>query len=234
MIKRSGLTLMLSAVALQSAMAYTDGDSQLWMKFGASGKMDCGVKLAVDEEIRLGDDMKEYYYSETALSASYDVLSFMSLGAGFVECTERKEKVLYDSKGNAAVDHYFRPEHMPRVEATFKQKVAGWGLDDRLRVEYRMKEDTQDYFRYRNRIRAKSPWKISPLEVNPYVAYEIFLSDLPDDVDWVIDRQRFYAGLGMKLMKNLDGGLYYLKQIDWKSGDWVETNVLGVELTASF
>ena len=234
MIKRSGLTLMLSAVALKSAMAYTDGDSQLWMKFGASGKMDCGVKLAVDEEIRLGDDMKEYYYSETALSASYDVLSFMSLGAGFVECTERKEKVLYDAKGNAAVDHYFRPEHMPRVEATFKQKVAGWGLDDRLRVEYRMKEDTQDYFRYRNRIRAKSPWKISPLEVNPYVAYEIFLSDLPDDVDWVVDRQRFYAGLGMKLMKNLDGGLYYLKQIDWKSGDWVETNVLGVELTASF
>ena len=132
------------------------------------------------------------------------------------------------------MDHYFRPEHMPRVEATFKQKVAGWGLDDRLRVEYRMKEDTQDYFRYRNRIRAKSPWKISPLEVNPYVAYEIFLSDLPDDVDWVVDRQRFYAGLGMKLMKNLDGGLYYLKQIDWKSGDWVETNVLGVELTASF
>ena len=234
MIKRSGLTLLLGAAAMQSAMAYTDGDSQLWMKFGASGKMDCGVTMAVDEEVRLGDDMSEYYYSETALSASYDVKSFLTLGAGYVECTERKEKTLYDSKGNAVVDHYFRPEHMPRVEATFKHKLAGWGLDDRLRVEYRMKEDTQDYFRYRNRVRVKSPWKISPLEINPYVAYEIFLSDLPDDVDWVIDRQRFYAGVGMNLVKNLKGGLYYLKQIDWKTGDWVETNVLGVELTASF
>lgn len=233
-IKSRWLALLVLAGAVHSAWAYEDGDSQLWMKFGASGKMSNGVTVAVDEEIRLGDDMKEYYYSETALSASYGVRSWLSLGAGFVECTERKDKVLYDSKGNAVMDHYFRPEHMPRVEATFKQKLADWSFDDRLRVEYRMKEDTQDYFRYRNRIRVKSPWKISPLAINPYVAYELFLSDLPDDVNWVVDRQRFYAGVGMKLVKNLDAGLYYLKQIDWKSGDWVETNVLGVELTASF
>ncbi|MDD2237347.1 MAG: DUF2490 domain-containing protein [Kiritimatiellae bacterium] len=233
-MKRGWLALLLVAGALQSALAYQDGDSQLWMKFGASGNMDCGVKVSVAEELRLGDDMKEYYYAETALSASYDVQPWLNLGLTYVEVFERKEKVIYDSKGNEINDHYFRPEHMPRVEATVKHKVAGWGFDDRVRMEYRMKEDTQDYFRYRNRIRVKSPWKVTPLAINPYVAWELFLSDLPDDVNWVVDRHRFYAGVGMKLVKNLSGGLYYLKQLDWKSSDWLETNVLGIELSASF
>ena len=233
-MKSRGLALLVIVGALQSAMAYQDGDTQLWMKFGASGKMDCGVKLSVAEELRLGDDMKEYYYAETALSASYDVQSWLNLGVTYVEVFERKEKVIYDSKGKEINDHYFRPEHMPRLEATVKHKVAGWGLDDRVRMEYRMKEDTQDYFRYRNRIRAKTPWKLTPLAINPYAAWELFLSDLPDDVDWVVDRHRFYVGAEMSLIKNLKGGIYYLKQIDWKSGDWLETNVLGIELSASF
>jgi hypothetical protein len=234
-MKKTIVVLMVAAAAtVQSSYAFKTGDTQLWLAFSASGKLDNGVKLSISEDLRNGDDMGTYYYSETALSASYGVTKWLSVAAGFVEAYERKDKTLYDADGNVKKEFYFRQEHRPRVEVKASTKLAGWGLEDRVRVEYRMKDDTQDYFRYRNRIKVKSPFKWTPAKINPYVAWEAFLEDLPDDVNWELNRHRFYAGVGLKITEHIKGDLYYLKQLDWKSSDWREYNVVGISLGASF
>ena len=228
------VSILILATAILPASAYESGDSQLWMTFAASGKFTNDISLYVYEQFRLGDDAGEYYYSETSFLLSWNAEKWLTLGAGFTESQTKSGKTLYDAKGNAVLDEYWLYEHQPEVEATFKGKVVDWKVEDRVRVEYRMKEDTQDYFRYRNRIRLISPWKWTSLSINPRAYYEVNLSDMPSDVNWVFDRQRLYVGISLSLLDHLTGELYYLKQYDWTSGDWREYNVFGVGLTASF
>ena len=217
-----------------TAMAYDSGDTQLWLTFGASGKFTNNITGSIAEQFRYGDDGSELYYTETAILLAWDAKEWLTLGAGYNESQDRKDKTLYDANGNEVLDTYWLYEHQPAAEVTFKGKSMGWKFDDRTRVEYRMKEDTQDYFRYRNRVRLISPWKWTTLQINPRAYYEANLSDMPNDVDWVFDRQRLYAGVTLSLIDHVTGELYFLKQYDWTSGDWREYNVFGVSLNASF
>ena len=232
-ITRLSTVLVILALAA-SAKAYETGDSQVWLTFTFSGKFTNNLSASIYENFRLGDDAKDFYYSETALLLDWTPRPWLTLGAGYTEAKNKKTKTLYDASGAEVLDEYWEYEHQPNVSVTFKGAFSGWKLDDRTRVEYRMKENTQDYFRYRNRIRLISPWKWTALKINPRTYYELNLSDLPNDVDWEFDRQRFYIGATLSLLNHINGELYYLKQLDWTGGDWREYNVFGVGLSASF
>jgi len=47
-------------------------------------------------------------------------------------------------------------------------------------------------------------------------------------------RNRFSAGFGGKLTKNISGGIYYMLQSSKSSGAWKDTNVLGTKIKLSF
>lgn len=241
-MKNKILLICLTAVMgfAISAQAYKTGDTQWWIDSSAGGKVE-GAKVGISTSLRLGDDAKQFYYAETFFSVGYDLTDWFYAAAQFGEIYERKNKTIYkasmDDEGmleyKEQKGYYWEQENRPRLELKFHDKIEGWGLEDRVRIEYRMKQDSDDYFRFRNRVKVKTPWKLDPFSINPYVAYELFFSDLPDD-DWVVGRQRFYVGLGMKFLANLKGELFYLKQLDWKSSDWREYNVIGTALSASF
>lgn len=228
------MSMLMLLSALTASQAYETGDAQMWLTVGASGKFTNNLAVAVNEQLRWGDDASELYYTETALQLAWDAREWLTLGAVYTEAYDLKTKTLYDASGKAVLDNYWADEHQPAAEATFKGKAKGWKMDDRVRVEYRMKEDTQDYFRYRNRVRFISPWKWTALKINPRAYYEVNLSDMPAGVDWVFDRQRVYVGATLSLVDRVNGELYYLKQFDWTSGDWREYNVFGIGITASF
>ena len=110
-----------------------------------------------------------------------------------------------------------------------------WGLEDRVRMEYRDKDDAHSYMRYRNRIRIKSPWEVTSVKINPYVAWETYYEDDSDkDSEDRWNKNRFYTGVSMKFVKQFKGGLYYMNEQNKKAGEWTDINALGFDLGASF
>ncbi|NCD33929.1 MAG: DUF2490 domain-containing protein [Spartobacteria bacterium] len=251
-MKKGTLNKLMIAVAgmvlagTASVYAYDDGDNQLWLKFETSGKITDKIGVAIEQEMKWGDGMGEFYDSETLMMASMPVTSWLNVGLGFREVFERKNKsvtaVVSDKNGTityspiATGDHYWRQEDRPTADFVFHTKLeSGWKFDDRVRAEYRKKEGTDGYVRMRNRIRVKSPWKWTELAINPWAAWEANWEDeesLSGGDKW--DRHRLYLGVGMKLVGKLKGGVYYCLQKDKSGDDWKDTNVLGLSIGGSF
>ena len=221
-----------------AAWAYDDGDWQLFLKAEAGGKTECGLEPKVEQELRYGDDMSEYYYTETYLSLGYKVTDWFKPVLGFAQIYERVNTARYQESGEAysqKSDHYWKQEQNPRLDLYFSTKLKDWGLEDRVRMEYRNKDDAANYMRYRNRIRVKSPWEWTSVKLNPYVAWEMNYEDDSDkEASDRLNRHRLYAGMGAKLGKQWKGGAYYMYEDNKKAGEWTHLNVLGLELAASF
>jgi len=226
--------------------AYDDGDFQVWLKASASGKLGNGLSVKIEEELRIGDNASELYDEETLLLATYPATDWLKVGLGYRIVQERKNKTVVTPKTEADGtvtyskvgddDHYWQNEQRPTGELTFHKKVAGWGLEDRTRFEWRMKDDGKDdYLCFRNRLKVKSPWKLTALAINPYVAWEAFCEDkdgLSGSDKW--DRHRYYAGVSVKFSEHLKGGLYYMLQTDRHGDGWRKDNVAGLEIGAGF
>jgi hypothetical protein len=237
---RGVMALMVAGVMVSavSAWAYDDGDWQLWSTFDAGGKTQGGFEPRISQDLRLGDTMSEYFYSETYLSLGYQLTDWFKPVVGLAQIYERSNVARYQKSADEfaeASDHIWKQEQDPRVDLYFTQKLAGWGLEDRVRMEYRDKDDDPSYMRYRNRIRVKSPWEISPVIINPYVAWETnYEDDSHKDSSDRWNRHRVYAGVTAKLSNPFKAGLYYMYEMNKKAGEWTDLNVLGIDVGASF
>lgn len=233
-------------VAPATSRAYDDGDAQLWLKGSVKGKLGNGISIKIEEELRYGDDGSELYDEETLLIASKSVTDWLKVGLGYRLVQERKNKpvvtpstsedgsVSYSNVGDG--DHYWQNEQRPTAELVFHKTFEGWKVEDRTRFEWRMKDDGKDdYLRFRNRLKVKSPWKWTDLGINPYAAWEAFYEE-KDGLSGSdkLNRHRYYVGISSKLTEHIKGGLYYLWQTDLKGGNWKDTNVAGIEAGISF
>ena len=233
------LYAMIIIAAAAAASAYDDGDSQAWIKLGLSGKLLSNVTVKAESEFRYGDDASEFYEQYTLLGVDYTATEWLKIGLAHQEIASLKQTANWSQKVTDGMetyskvsDTYWTQEERPTLDITLSEKLAGCGLEDRVRVEYRMKENEDEYFRYRNRIKAKTPWKWTEYKINPYTAWEVYYSDKDTDPDW--DRHRFYAGATFNLYKALKADLYYCLQRDLKSGDWTDVNVAGLGISAAF
>jgi len=129
-----------------------------------------------------------------------------------------------DSKGQ------WKQENQPNINVTLKGKLLGLDVSDRSRIEYRDLEDRKDLWRYRNKVAVKLPFELTELKLHPYIADEIFIPLNDDNVN----KNRFYAGVSLKLTKNLKGDIYYLWESSRGTSDWTDINVLGTALKFSF
>ena len=238
--------LMIILAAAATGRAYDDGDFQLWLHAKTSGKITDVLSVKVEEEIRYGDDASQLCDEETLLLGVCRVNDWLKVGLGCRFVQERKEKtvvspktapdgtVTYSAVGSG--DHYWQNEKRPTADLVFGNNFAGWGLEDRVRFEWRMKDDGKnDYLRFRNRIKVKSPLRLTELKIRPYAAWEAFYEDKDELSGWdKLDRHRFYLGATAKLSDRIKSGLYYLLQRDRAGDDWKQAHVAGVEIAASF
>ena len=121
-------------------------------------------------------------------------------------------------------------ENRPHLNATLKYALEGFKLSDRSRLEYRDKETGDDGWRYKNKFSIKYPITVKGFEISPYVADEIFV----DFIEEKLSRNRLYAGMDFKVLKNLKLDVFYLWQTSEKSDDWTDYNVLGTKVKLSF
>ena len=172
----------------------------------------------MEEEFRFGDDADQFYYQHSDLGFTYSGFAdWLNIGINYRHIFQEKN------------DKWVR-ERRPHLNITLKKKVHDWVLSCRGRFEYRDTQNSNDGWRYRDKFTVKTPFKFSRLEIQPYIADEIFV----DFDEEELNQNRLYAGFSFKLLKNLKGEIYYFWQRSKKSDEWIDANILGTKLKFSF
>ena len=213
----AGLSIFLGLSVALPVFAFEDGDLQLWNTNSIKTKLNKSLKIKVEEELRFGDNISELYYTHTDGGLTYGVNDNLDLGINY-------RQVFVKIKGE------WKEEYRPHANATLKWVGQDLKFSDRSRLEFRMPEGEDDRWRYRNKLSVKFPWKWTDLDIQPYVADEVFI-----DFDGEkLNRNRLYAGFQMKLIEHLKADIFYLWQASEKSDKWTSYNVIGIKLKAFF
>ncbi len=200
------------AYAGSSDFQYRNINSVTW-------KVSKDWKLSLTEEVYFKDDASDFYYEHTELGILYSgFFKWLDVSLNF-------RHALTESPSNK-----WKKEEQPGFHATFKFKIKDYDFSDRNRFEYRIREDSDDFWRYRNMVTMRFPLKLTRYNIQPYLSDEFFVDFDKEE----LNENRAYAGLSFKLSKNWGADLYYL----WrrvKSGDkWTTNNILGTRLKLEF
>ncbi|MFA5554186.1 MAG: DUF2490 domain-containing protein [Phycisphaerae bacterium] len=205
----------------QSASAFDDGDFQYWFNVGASADISKNWKVTAQEEFRLGDDAKRLYYHHWDVGFVYGGFAdWLDMGFGYRHIYQR------DSGGFGD----WRQEQSPYLTLTLKGKIFDMPVSNTSRFEYRDLEKDKDHVRYRNKTTLKFPLKLTPLNLQPYIADEIFISSN----GLGLSGNRFFAGFTLELLKGINGDIYYMLQSMESRSGWNDTNVIGTALKIAF
>lgn len=194
---RIAIVAYLGLVMSCPVFAYRDGDWQYWNTESVSVKLTGKIGAYVEEEFRFGDDVSEFYYQHSHLQLDFKVTDWFTLAPAYRQVFE-----LY-TKSNVEDDWF--TEYRTMVNGTVKWKWENWGISDRARISYRMFDiDKGEVWRFRNKLTVKIPWKWTELKITPWAADEIFFEEDQSG----IYRNRFYAGIGLKLTERLKGDMF--------------------------
>lgn len=213
------ILVLFSAILNIRAYAYDNHDFQVWNTDVEEFKINKSSKIILEEEFRFGDNANDFYYHHYDLGFVYDLSKYLNLGLGY--------RHIYEKKSGE-----FKEENEPYWIATLFWELAGFKFDDRSRLEYRHFDYQVDAWRYRNKFSLRFPWKFTKMEIQPFLADEIFLN--LNGID--LNQNRYYCGLGFNLTKNIKGEIYYLLQSTKSSGTcmWADVNALGTKFKIAF
>ncbi len=222
--KKTKSQLLLSIVVLIylffpiKCFAFDDGDFQAWYAMNFSWKIKENWKFAWEKELRFGDDVRDHYYFHADLGVTYSGFAkWLDVGIYYRQVFEEKSL-------------NWTQEYQPHLDATLKFDIGEFKINNRGRLEFRNKKDSDFSLRYRNKFTVKFPFKLTRLKIQPYIADEIFA-----DFDaGEMNRNRLYVGLVMDIVQNLKMELFYLWQTSKSSGNWDDLNILGTKLKFSF
>ncbi|MDD4955725.1 MAG: DUF2490 domain-containing protein [Candidatus Omnitrophica bacterium] len=197
--------------------AYEDGDFQVWNTDSEEKKINDKFKLTMDEEFRWENNASRLIYHHYEPGLTYMANKHLDISL--------KYRQVYEKKNGK-----FREENQPNLNVTLKEDFFGFGLEDRSRLEYRHFDYQPDSWRYRNKFTAKAPWKFTRFGIQPYLADEIFINFY----NAAFSKNRFYAGLGLNIIKDFKAELYYMLESTRSSGRWIDANVLGTKFKIAF
>lgn len=213
------LYIIVSAVLIgTNAYAYENGDFQIWNTDYQEVKVAKGVKFAMEQEFRFGENASELYYQHYDWGGVFCFDKMLDLGLSFRLIRDRYK-------------HKWREEDMPNVNATLKFDLWKLKLDDRNRLEYRHFRYKDDSIRYRNKFTVKLPLDFARIKISPYSSDEIFIAS--DSTGF--NENRFASGIEFDLTKYIKADIHYMLKSNWIRGDkWNNTNVLGMKLKVAF
>ncbi len=219
--KLKGLVIGLLLIIVNAAYAYDNGDFQVWNTDVQEIKINDKSKAALEEEFRWGDNANEFYYQHYDIAWIYALSKSWDLKLSYRYILEKKSGK-------------FKVENEPNINATYKWNFLGCDMSNRFRLEYRNFDYQTDFWRYRNMLAIRAPWKFTKFQIRPFVADDLFINSKGAS----IHNNRFYSGLGFKLFKNFDGDIFYILQhtrnVGMTKTTWRRTNVFGVRLRAIF
>jgi len=212
--------LGLMTVAGNNCFGSTDGNAEYWQEFGFDYEIYENWKVTLREELKLGRSGGDPYTHNTDVGLVYKGFAdWFDLSLNFKKEYER------DSSGK------FRRENRPHLNFMFKSEMFGCKLGDRVRLEYRDKETSEDHWRFRNKFTVNLPFTLTEYKLQPYVSDEIFIN-LGEST---VKQNRFVSGLSFKVYKNIKANVYYMYKSKMSSSSgWTDTNVIGTNMVFVF
>lgn len=212
--------LVLVTVTGSISFGSTDGNAEYWQGVGLEFNMDKNWKVKVSEELRVGKSGDDPYLHNTDAGLIYKGFAdWLDVSLNFKKEFER------DSAGK------FRSENRLHFNMMFKSKLFGCKLGDRLRLEYRDKELSNDHWRLRNRFLVNLPFKLTEYNLQPFISDEIFIN-LGEST---VKQNRFATGLSFKLAEDIKASVYYMYKSSMSSSSgWIDTNAIGTNVVFVF
>ena len=218
-INRTSLLALVVTILLAAHICHaSDADLQYWTTGVISLDLTDDWKIAFEEELRFERDATlSYHHSDIGITYT-GLAEWIDVGLNY--------RQVFDKNANG----HWPSENRPHFNITLKTKVRDFALSNRLRFEYRERNNAQDQWRFRNKLTLKLPLKFTDFEIQPYLADEIFVDFYGNG----LNRNRIYAGLSCKFSDNLKGNLYYLLQSGKSGGHWDNINAIGFQLKFNF
>jgi len=214
-----GHLLVLSAVLVGATASRARAfEFEYWPKAIVTIPLDEHWQLGVEEWLSFTDNARRFKDTQTDVTLTYlGLADWLSVGGGY--------KRVFEKDGDD-----WLTEDRPYVNLAVKTKVRGFGITDRSRLEYRMPEDEDQFWRFRNRLNVLSPVTLTALKIQPYTAAEAFYSFDGEG----LNQQRLYGGVFLPLHPKVRLELFYLWKLDKEEDGWHDTNVLGSWLYIQF
>ncbi|MFA6320623.1 MAG: DUF2490 domain-containing protein [Candidatus Omnitrophota bacterium] len=212
------MTMLTLISAPFKVYAYEKGDFQIWNTDTEEVKLYKGVKLAMEQEFRFGENASEFFYQHYEFGVVFGFAKVLDLAFCYRLVLDR-------------VKRKWMEEDMPNVNATLKHEIGKLKLEDRNRIEYRHYRYKDDSIRYRNKFTMKYPIGFKSIKISPFASNEIFVSSNSTGYN----ENRFSAGTEFELAKYVKADIYYmLKSNKVKDYKWTDANVLGTKIKISF
>jgi hypothetical protein len=210
-----------TAVVLCNSVCFASrsGHLEYWQTSTLSFDINKDFTFTAVEEFRAGRHNGNPYLHNVDLGLVYKRFADgIDIGLNF------KKEYEKDSTGK------FRQENRPHLNITFKGMLFDLDTSNRVRLEYRNREKKEDLFRLRNKATVKFPHKFTKLNLQPYIAEEVFVNLGENN----INQSRLSAGFSSKPAKNIKVGVYYMWKTTKITGGWSDTNVIGTQFKVVF
>ena len=184
------------------ASVFAESDFVYESKFSVGGELTDRLSAEIETEFAFSDDASTHSATEVDLKLNYEILEWLEGGIGY------KQNYSLEAAG-------WEDENRPYVQAAVKWKWGDWEWKNRAMLEYRMKQDKDEYFRFKNKTTVKSPWKWTKLQINSYVADQIYIDENDDFYE-----NKTYLGVGLKFFEHVYGDIYYALAVEKDNGDW--------------
>jgi hypothetical protein len=218
-VPRRGSRILLVVLLCTAAPGARAADFEYWPKATVLAPIGARWLLGFEEKLSIADDAGRLDDHQTDFVVTYlGLADWLAVGLGY--------KAQFDRAG----DDWPR-EDRPYLNVAVKTKIRGFGVIDRSRFEYRMPEDEEDSWRYRNKLIVTSPLTFTALKIQPYAAQEVFYSF--DGAGF--EQHRLFGGVFIPLHEKVRLELFYLWKLDKQDDDdWQSTNILGSWVYFSF
>lgn len=204
-----GMILVFSVAA--GAPREAAGSHEYRGSVDMSGPVEKGLNLKLMTELRSRGNLSTHNESYVDMGLEYEIRDWLSVGPYYRHVSTLKN-------GEWSV------EHRPHADMTLSYDLFGLSLSNRNRLEYRMLESAK-IFRLRPRLMlAASPAAMPGLK--------IYISDEPfyDFDAGAFNKNRFTAGVDIRLLKTIKLGVNYVLDSIRRTGYWKDVNALALVL----
>jgi hypothetical protein len=175
--------------------------------------------FTVEDEIRVKTE-GGFYYNHTDLKLAYSMTPWMDVFGGY--------RLVFQDPGDG-FDNWNK--FLPGV--TLKTPEGSWGkLSLRSQFEFGLApKDIDNTYELSEKLKYNTPWKWTKLEINPFVADEVFF-DADRGMDF--DKNRAFGGFDYKITQHLKGSVFYFYESAKGGGKWDDAHVIGTSLRFEF
>lgn len=186
---------------------------EIWNKNQIGVPLSDKFLLKISEKVhyRPAENSVEQYYGDLFVARSLS--DWIKVSAGF-RIVEAKDSV------NA-----WQTESRPMLRMDLNKKLGKLAFLSYNRLEYRMYKGSDDYCRYKQGLKLQLP-KLTPWHIQFFTSEELFVKLNGAGTH----KARFYGGLDSALGTRTKISAFYVLQKTKSSGEWGNTDILGVKL----